>query len=388
MFLQAFARPAAARIMNGAGGAHSLLSPLARSRQTFLLRQPQRLKSSKSGGQDTRQPPPPPKKQVRMAPGREGKSSGARGVGKRPPPGGGESGNTRRAPGGAGRRAGAEPAKAKGLPWGLIGGGAMAGCVGWWYSSLDEEGNVTGPLKLVGDFFDKQAANIMGLDGKPSREKLLPEIQPHMRYPDGQAPLTLVLAFEDTLVHTTWDRRNGFRVAKRPGVDKFLECVSSYYEVVFWTELAGAVGQDVVFSLDRQRGYYHHELHQDAACAMGRKEFVKDLSYLNRDPSRVIVIDSNPKNLRRQPENLCQVRPFVDPEGQTDDTDLTDLIPFLQQLAIQQMGNREALPKILARYGNTDVGAKYKKKIEEMAEQSRLKGSQGFMGAMKKRRGM
>ena len=33
---------------------------------------------------------------------------------------------------------------------------------------MDEEGNATGPLKDIGDWINAQAANMMGLDGKPS----------------------------------------------------------------------------------------------------------------------------------------------------------------------------------------------------------------------------
>ena len=141
-----------------------------------------------------------------------------------------------------------------------------------------------------------------------------------------------------------------------------------------------------MFNLDRQRGYYHHELHQDESCAIGRKQYVKDLSYLNRDLRRVIVIDSNPKNLQRQPENLCEITPFTDPENQTGDTELLDLIPFLQQVAIQQMRNNEPVTDILARYDNKDVGRKYKMKIEAMAADAERKSTQGLMGALKKKR--
>lgn len=39
---------------------------------------------------------------------------------------------------------------------------------------------------------------------------------------DIPVPHTLVLDFENTLVSSTWDRKYGWRHAKRPGVDKFL----------------------------------------------------------------------------------------------------------------------------------------------------------------------
>ena len=269
-------------------------------------------------------------------------------------------------------------------PTGIIGSSLFVGGFGWWYSSLDEEGNATGVLKDVGDWINEQAANAMGMDGKPSREKLLPEILPHMRYPNGEAPLTLVLAIEDTLLHESWHRRTGFRLQPNgPGwTISYGQCPAT--AVVLWSELAGGMGQEVVFNMDRQRGLYHHELHQGESCAIGRKQYIKDLSYLNRDLRRVIVIDSNPKNLRRQPENLCEVAPFSNPETQTDDTVLTDLIPFLQQVAIQQMHNNEPVTDILASMA-TRMGRKYKQKIEAMNAASERKGSRGLRGAQEEK---
>ena len=57
---------------------------------------------------------------------------------------------------------------------------------------------------------------------KPVRDKLLTDWPPPMVPPDTPQPMVLVLDLEDTLVKSTWDRRYGWRHAKRPGVDKFL----------------------------------------------------------------------------------------------------------------------------------------------------------------------
>ena len=68
----------------------------------------------------------------------------------------------------------------------------------------------------------------------PSRAKLLPDwpldyLQPPIPA-DTPCPHTLVLDMEDTLICSTWDRRYGWRHAKRPGADEFLKELSRYYE--------------------------------------------------------------------------------------------------------------------------------------------------------------
>ena len=58
---------------------------------------------------------------------------------------------------------------------------------------------------------------------KPVHDKFLPDWSQMPNVPhDIPVPHTLVLDFENTLVSSTWDRKYGWRHAKRPGVDKFL----------------------------------------------------------------------------------------------------------------------------------------------------------------------
>jgi import inner membrane translocase subunit TIM50 len=226
---------------------------------------------------------------------------------------------------------------------------------------LDEKGNVTGVLKDASDMIDTAAIKVMGDDSKPLHDKLLQPFPDYMLGPDGKGPPTLVLSMEDTLVHTTWDRRNGYRVAKRPGVDHFLQHVIPYYEIVLVSELPYAVGSEMMYNLDAGRSLHHHMLCREALCKVGRGKFVKDLSYLNRDLSQVIVIDSNPEALERNPSNLCQISKYDDPDTQQKDTELQDLESFLFTLATQRNPD---FREVLKRYGNNNVGAQYKEKIE------------------------
>ena len=56
-------------------------------------------------------------------------------------------------------------------------------------------------------------------------------------------------------------------------------------------------------------------------------KFIKDLSHLNRDLSKVIIMDSNPEAFSMQPENGIALKPF---KGSPDDTGLLEYIPFLE----------------------------------------------------------
>lgn len=80
---------------------------------------------------------------------------------------------------------------------------------------------------------------------EPAFEKLLPD--PH---PMFERPYTLCISLEDMLVHSEWTREHGWRVAKRPGVDFFLQYLSQYYELVLFTSVSINMGEPIIRKLD------------------------------------------------------------------------------------------------------------------------------------------
>lgn len=54
---------------------------------------------------------------------------------------------------------------------------------------------------------------------------------------------------------------------------------------------------------------------------------LQDLSYLNRDLSKVVLLDTNAEHAALQPENAIIIKPW---EGQSGDKGLVDMIPFLE----------------------------------------------------------
>lgn len=97
-----------------------------------------------------------------------------------------------------------------------------------------------------GAIYGRAVARINGQMGyytEPTFPKLLPDMDP-------APPLTLVLSLEDLLVHSEWSRRDGWRTAKRPGVDYFLRYLSQYYELVIFTSLRSSDADPVIRKLD------------------------------------------------------------------------------------------------------------------------------------------
>ncbi|KJZ75469.1 Mitochondrial import inner membrane translocase subunit TIM50 [Hirsutella minnesotensis 3608] len=161
---------------------------------------------------------------------------------------------------------------------------------------------------------------------EPAFEKLLPDPDPSF-----ERPYTLCLSLDDLLIHSEWTREHGWRIAKRPGMDYFIRYLSQYYELVLFTTQPFAYGEGVVRKLDPFR-FIMWPLYREAT-KFEDGEIVKDLSYLNRDLSKVIILDTNSTHVRKQPENAIILDPW---KGDSSDKGLVGLIPFLEYIHTMQ----------------------------------------------------
>ncbi|CAK9830884.1 Mitochondrial import inner membrane translocase subunit TIM50-C [Anthophora retusa] len=160
---------------------------------------------------------------------------------------------------------------------------------------------------------------------EPSRHKLLPD---PVQYPYIQPPYTLVLELTDVLIHPDWTYETGWRFKKRPGVDQFLEAVAPpQFEIVVYTAEQGMTVFPILDILD-PNGYIMYRLVRDTTRFVDGHH-VKDLDALNRDLSKVIVIDWNPKSTKFHPENTLRIPQWT---GNDDDTMLYDLAAFLKTI--------------------------------------------------------
>lgn len=206
---------------------------------------------------------------------------------------------------------------------------------------------------------------------KPSWPELLP---PPLPAPH-QKPYTLLISIDDLLVTSTWDRQHGWRTAKRPGVDYFLAYLSQFYEVVIFTTQNHYTALPVLENLDRYNFYINYKLFREATRSINGK-IVKDLSYLNRDLSKVISLDTSADHTSTHPENAIILPKW---KGDPRDHGLIAMIPFLESIAIYKPKD---IRPILEAYKDKDIPTQYAKneaeaKRRHIEEWTKKKGKTG-----------
>ncbi|KAG6856065.1 hypothetical protein H0H87_007721 [Tephrocybe sp. NHM501043] len=189
---------------------------------------------------------------------------------------------------------------------------------------------------------------------KPAWPELLPPPYP----PPHQKPYTLLISIDDLLVTSTWDRQHGWRTAKRPGVDYFLAYISQFYEVVIFTTQNYYTALPIIEKLDRYNFYVTHRLFREATRSINGK-IVKDLSYLNRDLSKVVSLDTDPEHVSTHPENAIVIPKW---KGDPRDNGLIAMIPFLESIAIY---HPDDVRPILQRYEGLNIPVEYAKREAE-----------------------
>ncbi|GBG31800.1 Mitochondrial import inner membrane translocase subunit tim50 [Hondaea fermentalgiana] len=268
------------------------------------------------------------------------------------------------------------------LGW-LLGVGGILGATGFF--AFHEEGNkwfmknvYNGtPLGASVDWVSEQVKSAAKSFTDPISDELLPDFPMETLPPGMTQPITLVLDFEDTLCHLEWDSRHGWRAAKRPGADYLLHRLSMFYEIVLFTNGNSFFLEPFVYSLDSSNVMQSKLFREATVYEDG--EHIKDLSHLNRDLGRVIVIDDKAKSVPKQPENCIIVKPFEDPTQ--EDTTLFDLVPFLEDLAVRDPA--DVRPE-LARYKGKDIGATFKQEMKERLAQREKQQSGTLAGAIRK----
>ena len=160
----------------------------------------------------------------------------------------------------------------------------------------------------------------------PAREKLLPDwpddpFYANVAAPGLPAPPLLVLDLEKTLIAHEYDPKYGWTYTKRPGLDEFITTMSKYYEIAIFSD--NEINPDIISALPEVGIHYlavHDQEQRDG-------KLLKRLDYMNRDLSRVVLIDDNPEALSLFPENAVQIRPF-EVDSKHDDS-LINLVPLL-----------------------------------------------------------
>lgn len=168
-----------------------------------------------------------------------------------------------------------------------------------------------------------------------------PLLPPQRKEHEGRP--SLVLDLDETLVHSSFVEIENYAfiipveiegtihtiyVAKRPGVEAFLDAVARHYEVVIFTASLAKYADPLMERLD-PKGLCCTRLFRES-CVYWNGQFIKDLSRLGRDIRRLVIVDNSAASYAFQPDNAIPIESWFDNEH---DTELYALIPLLTALA-------------------------------------------------------
>ncbi|NP_001084286.1 CTD small phosphatase like S homeolog [Xenopus laevis] len=175
----------------------------------------------------------------------------------------------------------------------------------------------------------------------PPTKYLLPELKV-----SEYGKKCVVIDLDETLVHSSFKPINNadfivpveidgtihqVYVLKRPHVDEFLQKMGEMFECVLFTASLAKYADPVADLLDRW-GVFNARLFRES-CVFHRGNYVKDLSRLGRELSKVIIIDNSPASYIFHPENAVPVMSWFDDMA---DTELLDLLPFFEGLSKEE----------------------------------------------------
>jgi Dullard-like phosphatase family protein len=153
---------------------------------------------------------------------------------------------------------------------------------------------------------------------------------------------TLVLDLDETLVHFTDDPNDANKgvLHFRPGLFEFLDKVSEYYELVVFTAATKEYADPILEAIEQNKIIFEYKLYREHTTIIG-DDFVKDISKLGRDLSKVIIVDNMPQCFRLPKENGVFIRPFWGKDN--EDCALIDLVPILISIAKEGLDVRKGL---------------------------------------------
>ncbi len=161
---------------------------------------------------------------------------------------------------------------------------------------------------------------------EPFSDKLLPDPLPE---PYHQPKYTVFVELTGLLVHSTWSHKHGWRFQKRPGVDMFLAQIGyPNFELVIYTVENGVTFYPIVDGLDPDQRHIIYRLFRDATRYIDGNH-VKDLKAVNRDLSKVILIDWNENSVMLNRENSLLLEKW---NGDNADRQLIGLAQLLNAI--------------------------------------------------------
>ena len=161
---------------------------------------------------------------------------------------------------------------------------------------------------------------------------------------DKKKIFTLVLDLDETLISYQNDEKGRGIFIPRPGLNQFLTEINKIYEIILFTSATQNYADPILDSIDKNKIFFDKRLYRQHTLLVN-DTFVKDLSKLGRDLSKVVILDNRPQNYELQKENGIYIRSFYG--DNKFDNALINLIPILKTIAKSPYNDvREEIKKL------------------------------------------
>ena len=140
---------------------------------------------------------------------------------------------------------------------------------------------------------------------------LTPQI-PFLNFPPNKL-YTLVIDLDETMASFKFkDIKKGIGILYlRPHLENFLEVIKDYYEIIPFTSASkdyADIALDLIEKNERKK-YFEYRLYREYTTQFGSK-YIKDLSKLGRDLSKVIIVDNLSQCFKLNNENGILISSF------------------------------------------------------------------------------
>lgn len=121
--------------------------------------------------------------------------------------------------------------------------------------------------------------------------------------------------------------------------------MSKHYEVVIFTAAVKDYADSILDTIDTN-GFITHRLYREHT-RLEDYVSIKDLSLINRDLAKSIIIDNIASNFKLQPRNGIAISTWT---GDPEDISLLNLIPVMTKLATSQVNDVRDGLEVLSDY--------------------------------------
>ncbi|KAJ6036118.1 hypothetical protein N7540_000397 [Penicillium herquei] len=119
-----------------------------------------------------------------------------------------------------------------------------------------------------------------------------------------------------------------YYVHKRPHCDDFLRKISKWYKLVIFTASVQEYADPVIDWLEQERKYFQARYYRQH-CTLRNGAYIKDLSSVEPDLSKVMILDNSPMSYIFHEDNAIPIEGWI---NDPTDNGLLHLIPMLEAL--------------------------------------------------------